>query len=908
MSLNQDISMKNIIFFFFLLINYDALSQLPAFNWAVSIGGNEAKSSYDIALDADNNVYIVGRFKGTVDFDPDTTNFNLTAIGGYDIFIAKLSNQGKLLWAKQIGGNSLDYAIAIGIDSTNHIYFTGAFSEVVDFDPNIGIYNLSTLVGYNNTFICKLDTNGSFVWAKKIGNGYNDPFDLKLDNTGNCYITGKFASTVDFDPNTAVFNLSSASWQDNGYVLKLDNDGNFIWANAFKGSEYNHGYGVAVDLQGNVFVVGHFSGTVDFDSGINTFNLTTIATNDRDIYLAKINAAGNLVWAKSYSAPEFNSASKIEVDTFGNTYIVGSFYGTIDFDTGLGVYNVSADSGFMNSYLLKLDTFGNLVWANGITGMGDVILNNVHLDNNNHVYVTGSIRNSADFDPSAASYNITTNGNIDIVFAKYDISGNFKWAKNIGGYPFGGIGGGNALSICTDENENIYQTGNFGLTVDFDIGADTNNLTSLSNTFQDIFVLKISPCTVNFVSQFISLCSNDSVIVGNNTYYTAGVYIDTLTNSNGCDSILTTSIDVWPSFSSNQNYFICNGDTVTVGNNLYYNAGVYIDTLTNSNGCDSILTSTIIISPSFNSNQNYFICEGDSVVLGNTMYYSAGNYIDTLSSSNGCDSILTTTITVYPSFNSNQNYFICKGDSVVLGNTMYYSAGVYIDSLTNSNGCDSILTSTIIVFPILDSIQNLFLCAGDRVLIDGSYENTTGTFIQNVIDTNGCNQKYITNLNVFQPINTGVKTINNGLQAQSQTLQSASFQWLDCNNNSSPIINENKQTFKPNSTGSYAVIISINNCIDTSDCYDYTASDSIFCIDEYEMLISPNPITNEFTLSINICNATVKKISVYSIDGKIVFSSNNFSQKIDVFNLASGIYLLMCETNTKTYHQKFLKL
>ena len=145
-----------------------------------------------------------------------------------------------------------------------------------------------------------------------------------------------------------------------------------------------------------------------------------------------------------------------------------------------------------------------------------------------------------------------------------------------------------------------------------------------------------------------SICHGDSIIIGNSVYSVAGVYTDSLISSIGCDSLVFTNLIVYPNTSYTNIQTICLGETYTIGNNTYDSTGIYTDSLYTQYGCDSIVTTTLnvlTISGGVGSNPQT-ICIGDSVSIGSSTYYNAGVYLDTLSSPNGCDSIVTTNLTV----------------------------------------------------------------------------------------------------------------------------------------------------------------------------------------------------------------------------------------------------------------------
>jgi len=345
---------------------------------------------------------------------------SLIADAESDIFIQKLDKNGNFLWAKSFGGDSIDVGSSITIDTMGNVYTTGYYGGTVDFDPGSGVTNLSS-IGWQEIFIQKLDAQGNFLWAKSFGGdswynvGYdNDGYSIALDAKGNIYTTGTFSATVDFDPGSGVTNLSSIGWQDI-FIQKLDADGNFLWAKSFGSKSYDAANSIAVDNKGNIYTTGFFRDTVDFDPGSGVTNLTAIG--QEDIFVHKLDAQGNFIWAKSFAGKSYDAASSIALDNKGNIYTTGFFRDTVDFDPGPGVANLIAEVGG-NAFIQKLDENGNFLWAKSFGGDGVSGGQSITVDATNNVYTIGSFNKTVDFDPGTESKNITSIGVNDIYVHK----------------------------------------------------------------------------------------------------------------------------------------------------------------------------------------------------------------------------------------------------------------------------------------------------------------------------------------------------------------------------------------------------------------------------------------------------------------------------------------------------------
>ena len=276
------------------------------------------------------------------------TNTNL--MRAFVVFFSLLLGYGSLnaqnlnlAWAKSMGGASTDEGVSIAVDASGNVYTTGYFNGTVDFDPNAGTFNLTSAGGVD-IFVSKLDATGNLVWAKNMGGVSTEiGYSIAVDASGNVYTTGYFVGTADFNPNAGTFNLTSAGSQDI-FVSKLDATVNLVWAKSMGGGANDDvGISIAVDASGNVYTTGFFNGTVDFDPNAGTFNLTSAGS--QDIFVFKLDATGNLVWAKNMGGASNDIGQSIAVDASGNVYTTGYFAGTADFDPNAGTFNFTSAGG-----------------------------------------------------------------------------------------------------------------------------------------------------------------------------------------------------------------------------------------------------------------------------------------------------------------------------------------------------------------------------------------------------------------------------------------------------------------------------------------------------------------------------------------------------------------------------------
>ncbi|MCD6017197.1 MAG: hypothetical protein K0S53_318 [Bacteroidetes bacterium] len=428
-----------------------------------------------------------------------------------------------LQWVKNMGGSGVNSSAPfIAVDNANNnVYSTGYFTGTVDFDPGNGLTNL-TSAGGQDAYIVKLDATGNFVWAKSFGGSGSDAsYCVAIDATGNIYLTGNYTGTVDFDPGTGTMNLSSSGAADI-FISKLDASGNLIWAKSIGGTNSEYSNSIAVDASGNIIATGNYAGTADFDPNAGVVNLTSAGADD--VFVVKLDGTGNLIWAKSMGGIGSEWGDSVFLDALNNVYTAGNYAGTADFDPGAGTANLTS-AGMDDIFVSKLDASGNYVWSKSMGGTLTDFANGLAVDASGIVYTIGNYEGTADFDPNAGTFNLTTVGAGDIFISKLDASGNFIWAKGMGS-ALSDYGG----SVVIDATNNVYSTGFFAATTDFDPGAGTNTIISAGGN--DVFISKLD-ASGNFVwAKSIGGSGTDnagSIFVDNvGGVYTAGKFSGTV--------------------------------------------------------------------------------------------------------------------------------------------------------------------------------------------------------------------------------------------------------------------------------------------------------------------------------------------------------------------------------------------
>ncbi|MBC7494814.1 MAG: T9SS type A sorting domain-containing protein [Flavobacterium sp.] len=277
------------------------------FIWGQSLNNNNGEQNQKkITVDANKNVYLCGTFRNTLDLDPGAAVFNVTSNGEKDVFFIKLNNLGNFQWGKSIGGQDNENANDISVDFAGNFYAVGVFAFIVDFDPGAAVFpiNASTIL---TNYLLKLDTNGNFNWALKLGDSVKIP-NVANDAQGNVYVSSGFSSLlgpIDADPGPNVYNLTTSPDNDM-YFFKLDTNSNFIWAFNYGDGKFRESYDLLIDSNNNMYYCGRFSqggsqDLVDLNpfAGVNAFSALTSS------YMVKLAQPGTL------NMEDFNELNKI---------------------------------------------------------------------------------------------------------------------------------------------------------------------------------------------------------------------------------------------------------------------------------------------------------------------------------------------------------------------------------------------------------------------------------------------------------------------------------------------------------------------------------------------------------------------------------------------------------------------
>lgn len=580
----------------------------------------------------------------------------------------------------------------------------------------------------------------SWLWAKSAGGTNNDyGYDISADINGNVYVTGFFDSPTLTFGATILTNAGSSG--SDIFTVKYDASGNPLWAKSAGGTGEDRGKSIATDANGNVYVTGYFESTSITFGSITFNNLGSAA-----VFIVKYDSSGNVLWAKSAGDNGWNEYGYgICTDTGGNVYVTGSFsspfltFGSTTL-TGTGVCDM---------FTVKYDASGNVLWAKSAGGSDTDEGLSIAADVSGNVYVTGAFASSSINFGSTMLYNIDL---LDIFTVKYDASGNFLWARSAGG-----TNSERGHCIFTDPSGNAYVTGYFlSSTITFDFDTLNNQGGS------DIFIVKYAPSgnalwaksaggTNWDMGYGISQDSTENVYVtGYFSSSSISFGLDTLTNQ-GSSDIFTVKYTpsgnvLWAKSTGGTASDVGLGSATDANGNMYVTGYFKSPTISfgstalNNGGNGDIFTAKLYsLSASITVNANVSCFGGNNgsaaaPASGGSSPYTylwsngqttpdatglmAGTYYVTITDLNNFTTVDSVSITEPILIQDSATATICGNDSILLQGSYQNTAGTYYDILTSVNGCDSIVTTMLYVNPIPEDLI-IFTAVSCKGVCDG---------------------------------------------------------------------------------------------------------------------------------------------------------------------------------------------
>lgn len=507
------------------------------------------------------------------------------------------------VWDARWGNALYDPPANLAIDSSGHLYTTGSFLGTVDFNPGPDTMSLTSASGAEDTYLIKFGADGAFLWVKQLSaTGILVSVDILYDPAGFIYLAGFYRGQGDFDPGMDSYFLSTANDAYDIYVLKLDLNGDFIWARSIGGDGSEQPVEIALDDNGNIAIGGQFTGISDFDPGPEQLLLN--ATSQGDGFVATYTPDGNLISAQQFAGDGLFSATCIDIDAAGNTYIAGYFHGNYDFDPGQEMVMVQS-TGMDDVFVVKLSAAGSFSWLRHLGNVFDNKIFDIAVNNEGFLHATGYFKGSLDFDPGPDDLDLFA-FNSDVFVWKLNPNGELIWIAQTVGFRYD-----QGTAIRLDHQGSVYTSGYYGEQADFDPGPGEYFIhsTGISGS-NDAFVFKVKKNGAFAWAYTLGGNSHDfggEVLVdGQGALYITGAFqeiagfnpgmgdADSLVSAGGFDVFLTK----WDQCLEGTAEIVpieCDFYVSPSGLYTWDTSGVYTDTLVTAAGCDSIITINLQI-------------------------------------------------------------------------------------------------------------------------------------------------------------------------------------------------------------------------------------------------------------------------------------------------------------------------
>lgn len=446
MNTSNSILKRSVLWSLFLSLSFTS-AEAQYFDWAKSIGGLGLDVGRAVATDEAGNVFVAGSFTGGTHI-ADTF---ITGYGSMEAFVAKYTAEGNFLWARVISGPGEDMARGLETDHLGNIFVVGHFTDTVVFEISESDTIAARSEGMQDVFVVKYDQNGQLIWQLTGGGLENDTgTDIaRYPWSGKLYVSGGFEKRAKFGTATILSNgLTDA------FVMKIDGEGNAHWLRKAGGLEHDIASSVAVDqTDGSVYVSGDFYDQAEIEG------TTLLALGSSDMFLAKYNEEGEMLWVKTNGGTTVDVATGVGTDLNGNVYVSGYYQGTTYFQN----HTATAIS-YNDVFLAQFDADGNCNWLSSAGSWGLDNCLGMAVDWNGTTYLTGM------FEDVIITPNDSAVGNgYDIYVLAYEPSGEVRYVRSAGAASsdFG-------MAACLGPDQSLYLTGYYFYFADFDattIGA-----------------------------------------------------------------------------------------------------------------------------------------------------------------------------------------------------------------------------------------------------------------------------------------------------------------------------------------------------------------------------------------------------------------------------------------------------
>ena len=868
--------------------------------------GSRLRSSYfgatgedvanSVAIDRFNNVFIGGTTTSSsgITIAPGA---NLTYLGGTsDAFLLKLGSTGVLQWATYEGGAGNDVGTSISLDSTN-AYLVGSTNSITGFVTNSS--QLTYGGGASDGFIARYSTAGVRKQACYFGGSGDDYINSSVNiPIGDLFFTGHSTSTSGIASNG--FQNTNGGLTD-AIVVKMDTALGLDWGSYLGGTQVDQASCIDRDGDGVVIIGGVTSSTTGmalgghqntYGGGLSDAFVTRICDSCvlpsiiitkaiGDTFCADINVSLNSTIVGGGPNPQYRWL-------LNNTFISFSSAATTRFNPGDSVRcllisnasNRNTDSVWSN--VIKPTVYGYVTPNSPFITTFLCALDSIKYPFRNQYYkwvgptnfftLRDTVKNAINGCDSIIVLNLSKN-NGRLINSGY---------QGCVGKPY--VWRGKTLLVA----------GTYSDTVKSNVGCDT--------IFR-LFYTTPYNAVANAIT--INTCKNLPYFFDGKFLTESGFYRDTLVSFRGCDSIVILNLTVNDSNSTTLKVNICAGQSYTLGFKVLTASGFYRDTLKNSKNCDSFVNLTLEVHPVRYGYIDTLICSTSSIIFNGQPISTPGIYIDTLQTVFGCDSFVTWR--VGHKYSSNFKYYqtICTNNPIMFHGKVVDTAGIYSDTLTNSIGCDSLLTMIVTSFVPSTSARQVTICPNTSYTLYGKTYSDTGTYSDTIFNDAGCDS--LITIQIARHPGNSVSIIPLGDTLRT-TLGFNRYQWY---RGAVAIPWDTTYRSIPRVKGIYSVVVTDqNNCKFSSNKVSYGSTAIQSSIDG-RILIYPIPADK--ILTVELGNVSSEKIEIVAMDihGRIlqlpIMEESKQLYKMNIETLARGAYLLKVNIGDKVHYSKFSK-
>jgi sulfur carrier protein ThiS len=759
-------------------------------------------------------------------------------------------------WVTRLTGAEAQSFTAVQTNNKGETYAAGFAYQNTQIES---FCDTSEAIPFQNfsAMLVKLSAAGDPIWRKDFnqgGGGTCTIRELIIDDDENIYIVGEYAGPIDFNLDLNTTNILPSNGIFDIFLVKYDSLGNYIWGKNFGGNGGDGSFLIDFSTDGNIILSGAFNNQIDLGTPINPIIFNS--NGDEDIFTSKINSFdGSTIWAKQVGGIGYDTYAAQTIDNFGNIYLVGQYlFSQPDVDPGPLVQLVQPmQEGFLGFYILKLNSTGDFVWVKqyeGSPGTSNVYYREIEIGIDNSFFIPGVYNANADFDFSPNSSVNPVNSASGGYLGKYDLDGNLIWVKNFDSINFGGPPGFKTLKI--GNLGGIYLSGYFSGSLDFNPNVEQEIFSTLSQTIYSSFLYALN----------------------SNGDYNWAIPIIATTNSNS--SFTSSVISNFTLDSLEKNFYypgeFQQSNAFEPGNDFFtYDGGFVNGFIAKYSFCERLLDKAYIET-----------CEPFYEIAGQILD-SSGFYTINNRSIEGCDSVTCLTLKLNEALGQ-LSFQSCS--AVEVNGQIYESSGIYQQIFDNGTACDSVLVIQVAISSPSSTTLNIDDC--DPVSINGITYSTSGQFTQLLQNASGCDSILTINAEILN-LNAQVFQTDSMLYVNGSP---TSIQWINCTTGQA-IVGATQTSFVPQTTGNYGAVITIGECVDTSNCRLIIKSTAVekpgsLCDN---LIVTPNPVHEqiEFTL-----DKSSYDIRLFTSTGALVISTKGNAQKqiINFRELAPAMYVL----------------